>query len=289
VIAPGAGLVYSNVAISEPDYNPAATYAKDALVHDPATHLTYQSLVAANTGRALTDITAWVKLEVTNRWKMLDKKNNTQTTNADEILLVLSPEDIAQGVYVGNVDASDVRSSVVDLTEGLVYSHTEEMTMLTAESGDFYEWCFGRIVRADYYATTDLPPYANALVTICLRKDGSTPKCGMAIAGPVDEFGPSLYGLSTGGEDFSTTTFDIDGVSETALHGYAKDMSVDVEVDNGDIDYLHTRLEAYRKKTVVWLGGPYGCTAVCGPYKSFKNVLKGLRKSLMSLEISGVV
>ncbi|KAK0348462.1 hypothetical protein LTR94_037144, partial [Friedmanniomyces endolithicus] len=62
------------------------------------------SLVANNTGKALTDTGAWAPRGAANRSAMFDEYNNTQTVMQDEILVVLTPEMIAQGLYLGNLD-----------------------------------------------------------------------------------------------------------------------------------------------------------------------------------------
>jgi hypothetical protein len=288
VIAPGAGLVYSNVPINEAAYSAGTTYAKDALVYDPASHNVYQSLSSGNVGKALTDTTAWTPRGATNRWAMLDQYNNTQTTNADEILMVVSPQAISQGLYLGNLFADEVRISVVDQADGLVYSETKSLVESNSGSS-FFNWAFKRIKRRDYFLTLELPVYANALVTISLRKISGVAKCGMCAIGPTDEFGPTLMGLSTEGKDYSSTTFNFDGTSSTVIRPYAKRMTCDVMVDNDQIDYLQARLFEIRQKPVVWVGGPYGSTAVYGRYESFKNVIQYATRSLMNLTIGGAV
>lgn len=55
VIGFGAGIVYSNAPIDVPSFNATTTYAKDVLVYDPVLHNVFQSLVANNVGKALTD------------------------------------------------------------------------------------------------------------------------------------------------------------------------------------------------------------------------------------------
>jgi hypothetical protein len=288
VIGAGAGLVYSNVTIVEPTYSTSTTYAKDDKVYDPATHSVYQSLIASNVNKAPTDTTAWTPRGATNRWAMLDQYNNTQTSNPDEVLLVLSPQAISQGLYLGNLFADEVRISVVDKVEGRVYGETKSLVELNSGSS-FFNWAFKRIKRKDYFLTLRLPVYANALVTISLRKIGGTAKCGMCAIGPVEEFGPTLRGLSTEGKDYSSTTFNFDGTSSTVIRPYAKRMSCDVMVDNDQIDYLQARLFEIRQKPVVWVGGPYGSTAVYGRYESFKNVIQYATRSLMNLTIGGAV
>lgn len=289
VIGATAGLVYSNVAITEPDYNPATSYANGVYVHDPATHLTYQSNVTANIGNALTDTTKWTKRDVTNRWKMLDQYNNTQTSSADEILIVLSPKTISQGLYLGNLDANDIRASVVDLTEGLVYRETQ--SQLVSDSGNsFFNWFFKRIRRKTYAVSVMLPAYCNALVTIAIRKDGGTAKCGMAVVGPLVDAGLSICGLSTEIKDYSTTRFNFDGTSETTLRGYSKLMSIDLILDNAAIDAVQEQLAEFRQKNIVYLGEVmYGSTCLFGKFSSMKNVIQYSTESQMSVQIQGVV
>lgn len=288
VIGAGAGLVYSNVPITEPNYDVTATYGKGAIVHDPATHNLFESILAANKGRALTDAGAWTPRGATNRWAMLDQYNNTQAVAADEILIVVSPEAISQGFYIGNTYADEVRVSVVDQVEGVVYRETSVLLESNSESS-FFNWAFKRIKRRDYFVTLAMLPYANALITVNLRKIGGTARCGMCAIGPTDEFGPTLMDLSTEGKDYSSTTFNFDGTSNTVLRPYAKKMTCDVLVDNRQIDYLQARLFELRQKPIVWVGGPYGITAVFGRYASFKNVIKYTTYSNMNLTLEGAV
>ena len=288
VIGPGAGVVYCNVPVAEPAHSLTSTYAKDALVHEPASQKVYQSLTANNVGKALTDTSAWTPRGVTNRRKMLDEYNNTQTEFADEILLVVAPETICQAVYLGNLLGDEVRISVVDQVEGLVYSETDELIESTSGSS-FFNWFFKSTRRKDYFSTLKLPVYANPLITICIRRIGGIAKCGMAAVGPVDEFGPTLLGLAMEGKDFSSTTFNFDGTSSTVFRPYAKRMSFDVKVDNDQIDYLQGRLFERRQRMQIWFAGPYGGPIVAGRYSSFKTVIQYQRQSLMSFSIEGAV
>lgn len=288
VLGAGAGLVFSNVPIVEPAYDAKATYAKDARVYDPVTYELFQSLIAGNVGKALTDTGAWSPRGAINRRAMFDDYNNTQTTMPDEIVVVLSPEMVAQGLYLGNLDVDEVLVSMVDAVDGVVYSETTDLIESNSKSS-YFNWMFKRIKRRTYFFTLDLPVYARGLVTVCLRKIGGTAKCGMCVIGPVDEFGPTLLGLSTEGKDFSSTTFNFDGTSKTTIRPYAKRMSCDVVVPNDEITYVQDRLFELRQRALVWVGGPYGATAVFGRYGSFKNVIEYQMQSKMNLTIEGAV
>jgi len=214
VVGAGAGLVYSNVPMVEPPYNMATTYAKDAAVYDPATKLVYWSMVAGNVGKALSDPAFWNKRTAINRWAMFDDRNSTQTSNPEEIVSVFSAQAITQGLFAGAMDASEVRVSMTHPTRGLVYSETKSL-VLPRSGSSFFGWCFNRLRLRTWFLTLKLPVFANALVTVTIKKPGGVSKCGMCLLGPTIDVGLSLMGLSTELKDYSTTTFFTDGSSST--------------------------------------------------------------------------
>ena len=289
VIAPGAGLVYSNVPITEPNYDSVATYAKDVMVHDPATHNTFQSLIAANKGKALTDTTAWTPRGATNRWAMLDQYNNTQTTAQEEILLVASPKAISRGFYIGNTDATEVRISVVDPYKGLVYQEIQSLKISTSKSS-FFNWCFNRIRRRSWAVSLKLPPYYGALVTISIRKPGGIAACGMCAIGPTMDLGKTLMGLGAEIKDFSETSFQFDGTSTTKKRNWAKRISADIVVDSNQVEAVYEELARLRQKPLVWVGSlKYGLSIAFGRYSGIKPVIKGEKRWDMSAQIEGTV
>lgn len=291
VIAAGAGLVYSNVPITEIPFSAGTSYAKGAQVYDPTTYAMYESLADANVGNALTNTGKWSPLvsTVINRRRMLDPYNNTQTTNAEEILLVVSPQAISRGLYIGNVDASEMRIAVVDQYRGVVYQEVRSLRNSTSGSS-FYTWGFSRIKRRTWALSLKLPPYANALVTLCLRKPGGTARCGMFAIGPIVDLGKTLMGLGAEIKDFSETSFNFDGSSKTQIRPWAKRITADVSVDSDQVDVVYEALADYRQRPIVWVGSPnYGLSIAFGRYSSFKPVIKGATRWEMALQIEGTV
>lgn len=289
VIGAGAGLVYSNVPIAEPSYSSATTYAKDALVYDPVSHNVYQSLIASNVGKALTDTSAWTPRGAVNRWAMLDQYNNTQTANPEEIIIVVSPQVISQGFYIGNVDAAEMRVSVVDLNKGLVYREEQSLKVSTSGSS-FFNWCFKRIRRKTWAVSLKLPPYARALITIAIRKPRGVPKCGMCAIGPTADLGKTLMTLGAEIKDFSDTSFNFDGTSKTTTRNWAKRITADVVVEASQVDAVYELMADYRQKPIVWVGSiNYGLAIAYGRYSSLKPVVKGKNRWDMSMQIEGTV
>ncbi len=283
-------LVNSNVPETDkPNYNPGTTYSAGTQVLDPTSHQIYESKVSSNLGQALTDTTKWLLIGSDNRWKMFDGYNGTQTTNPDSIVITVAPQSIAQGLYLGNLDANDISIITTDPVEGVV--HTETQSLIVSDSNSsFYNWLFKRIRRKTYFITTLIPVYYAATTQITINKIGSTPKCGMFATGPLINVGLSQYGLSSEIKDYSSTTFNFDGTSSSIVRGYAKRMSIDIVLDNDLIDAVQEQLADFRQKNVLWLGAVmYGSAIVFGKYSSFKNVIADVTYSKMNLQIEGTV
>ncbi|WP_306393334.1 hypothetical protein [Telluria beijingensis] len=289
VISNTAGLIYSNVPMVEPPYSAATTYAKDAAVYDPATKIVYWSMQAGNVGKPLSDGAWWNKRTAINRWAMFDDRNSTVTSNPEEIIAVVSARAITQGLFAGALDASEVLVSMTHPTRGLVYSEKRNL-VLPRSGSSFFGWCFNRLRMRTWFLTLALPVFANALVTITIRKPGSVAKCGMCLQGAVVESGRSLIGLGTELKDYSSTTFFADGSSETTERGFSKRMSVDVMVETDRVEELEDYLSGRRQKTLVYLASTTrGDTMLVGKFSSLRKVIGNFRRSTMSLQIEGVL
>jgi len=289
VIGPTAGLIYSNVPMVEPPYNAATTYAKDAAVYDPATKIVYWSMQAANVGKPLSDPAWWNKRTAINRWAMFDDRNSTVTSNPEEIIAVVSARAITQGMFAGALDASEVLVSMTHPTRGVVYSEKRNL-VLPRSGSSFFGWCFNRLRMRTWFLTLKLPVFANALVTITIRRPGGVAKCGMCMIGPAIDVGLSLMGLSTELKDYSTTTFYPDGSSDTIPRGFSKRMSIDLSVERDRVETIEDDLIKRRQKTLVWLGSTMrGDTMLVGKFSSFRKVIDSYPRSKMALQIEGVL
>lgn len=289
VIGATAGLIYSNVPMVEPPYSATTTYAQGAAVYDPVTKIVYWSMQASNLGKPLNDPAWWNKRTAINRWAMFDDRNSTVTTNPEEIITVVSARAITQGLFAGALDASEVLVSMTHPTRGLVYSEKRNL-VLPRSGSSFFGWCFNRLRMRTWFLTLKLPVFANALVTITIRKPGSVAKCGMCLQGAVVEAGRSLMGPSTELKDYSSTTFYADGTSDTIERGFSKRMSVDVVVESDQVEELEDYLSGRRQKTLVYLASTVrGDTMLVGKFSSLRKVIDTFPRSKMSLQIEGVL
>lgn len=284
-----AGTTYFVRAPAADNFTLSATAGGAAINTSGGQSGVHTARASMNVGHAPPNTSYWNDEGATNTWKMLDAYNNTQTQNPDSIVLVMSPKTISQGLYIGNVDGNFVTVTVEDAVEGVVRTETQSM-VISDSASSFFNWCFKRIRRKTYFVTTLLPVYANATITTTISKPGGIAKCGMFAVGPLVDVGLSQYGLATELKDYSSTTFNFDGTSSTIVRGYAKRMSVDVEINNELIDSVQEQLADFRQKNVVWIGTILrGSAIVFGKYSSFKNMIAYFETSKMALQIEGVV
>jgi hypothetical protein len=284
-----AGVVYYLRAPAADNFTLSATVGGAAINTSGTQSGVHTATAGQNIGRALTDTVYWLPKGATNRWKMFDEYNNTQTEHADSIVFTVRPQAIAQALYLGNVEGDEVVITGVDPTAGTVHSETTSL-VISKSASSMFNWLFKRIRRRRQFCTVTLPAYYAATFEVRINRPGRLAKCGMVRIGPLEDVGLSQYGLEAEIKDYSSTRFNFDGTSETTLRGYSKKMSLDVVVDNDVIDELHDRMIDFRQKTVVFIGAKgFDLSLVCGVYSSFKTVITEVDQSKISIQIEGKV
>lgn len=287
-----AGTTYYVLAPLTDSFNLATTVGGIAVittgtqsgVHTAGTNL--NQLPSANlTGL----VPLWLDVSATNRWKMFDTLNNSQTTNADTITVTFTATSVVTAFYAGNVDCDSWTLTVTDPTDGLVYTETQSMVISNSGSS-FWAWGFRKIQKKTLAVSVLLPPYAGAITSITFTKTGGTPAVGQCVIGPWTDIGLSQYGLGTDIKDYSTVRFNTDGTSETTERGSSKRMTLDITLPNTDIDWVQNLLTNYKQTNLVWLGATdYESTCIYGRYSSFKNIIPYPTQSKMALQIEGAV
>lgn len=284
-----AGTTYYVKSINADTFNLAASPG-GANIATTGTQSGVHTLTSNVIGQApATSPTYWVLVGVMNAYKMFDAVNNTLTENADAITVEVTPSQLAGGIHLGGVDADEVVVTATDPVEGVVHTTTESLIQSNSGSS-FYGWGFNRIRRKKFFLALDLPMYLYATVTVSINKPGGIAKCGMFSIGPLTEVGMTLYGLGLEDKDYSSTRFDVDGLSETTVRGYSKILTLDVIVYNDVVDSLIDTLRDFRQRNVVWIGAKeFGHTVVYGKYSSLKNVISDFPTSRMAFKVDGVI
>lgn len=234
------GTVYAN-------YSSGTTYALGDIVTDPVAHQLYKSLVAANTGNLLTDATKWLSLGATNRWKMFDKAVNSQSSQPDSITFTLSP-----GELVNTVTLLNVEGSTVTVTQS-ISGYTMTKSLVKHEVLNWYDWYYEEPIRAGDVVIDNIPPYANATLTITISNPGDTAAIGCCFIGKARTLGTTQWGLTGGIISYSTTNTDTFGNVTIVKRSNARRMNCEVYIPPGFESEAFRLLSTYTDTEMVFI------------------------------------
>jgi len=254
-----------------------------------ATHKIYSS-VHSNAGNDPTvdDGTSWTEVSSTNRWKMFDAVVQDQTVKATSINTVLQSPSVVNSLALLNVEGTTVVITMTDSVEGVVYNETFNLTSYSGIQ-DWYAYFFEPIVRKNQLALTDLPPYANASISVTVNA-GADAKVGALVIGQFANLGLSQHGASLSIIDYSTKNTDSQGRITITDGPYADKMEVDVVLDTSQIGQANTTLSSLRTTPAVWIAEDNNDDLVIyGYHREFDIILSNPTISRLSLEIEGLV
>ena len=286
-------LTSSNVA--ETDYaawSSGTTYSLGQRVIVVSTHKVYESLQNSNLNKDPTlasNATWWIEVSPTNRWKMFDISNTTQTTNADSIVVTITPGQVVNSVSLMNLEGISIRVKVTDPLEGVVYDKTVSLNN-NGTINNWYNYFFSPISKKKSVVITDMPSYGTAIIEITVTNTGRTAKCGVCTLGQINYLGEGInLGATVGIQDYSRKEKNDFGDYVVVQRNYAKRAKYTMAVLNEQIDALQNLLADLRTTACVWIGDDnYESTMIYGFYKDFDIVISNHIVSDCNIEIEGL-
>lgn len=222
-------------------YSSGTTYAAGDIVSNISAnvHLLYKSVVAGNLGNALTDVTKWLALGSTNAWAMFDATYGSQTTNADSISFVVSPAQLVNGLFFGNVAAASIT-----ITQS-ISGFTTTIPLSSRAVSNWYDWYYLPLISVkDLAVVGNIPPYPTSNLTVTINNVGGTAACGLFVMGVGRVIGQTQWGLLAGILSYSGTTTDAFGNTTFVKRAQAKRINAQVRITRGFED------EAFRLLTL---------------------------------------
>lgn len=221
-------------------YSSGTTYALGDIVSSIGSnvHLLYKSAAASNLGNALTDTTKWSLLGSTNARAMFDDTYGSQTSNADTIEIVVTPGQLVNSLWFGNLDASQIRVQQSDSGFDTTYSMNAHNVL------SWYDWYYQPLTRlAELASIGEIPPYPAATLTITISNVGGIAKCGIFVMGVAQVLGLTQWEVIAGIVSYSGTTTDGFGNTKFLPRAKVKKLNMDVRVTHNYED------EAFRIMT----------------------------------------
>lgn len=208
-------------------YSSTATYAVDDIVTDLANHQLYQSVIAANKGKALTDTTGWLPLGATNCRKMFDKAVNSRTVAPDSITVTVTPGEVVNTLTLLNVAGASV--TVVQSESG--YNRTR--SLVTHDVMNWYDWFYQEPLWVGDTVFDDIPPYINSSLTVTIDSPGNQAAVGGWFLGKAKFIGWTNWGLTAGFLSYSGSETDKFGNTKLVPRDGAKKMNFEVSIPPG--------------------------------------------------------
>ena len=268
------------------------TYADgdNVIVTTPNVHRIYESLISSNTGNdPVTDSGAiWKDVSSTNRWKLFNGIVQEQTEQAGGMEYVLQSPNVINSMAFINVYAESITVEMEDAIEGVVYDETFDLVS-TSGIQDWYAYFFEPVIRDTQLAILDLPPYANADITVTFTDTGTT-KCGALVLGQFADLGLSQHGATFSIIDYSVKTTDAQGRITITPGPFANRMDVDIVLDTAVYGSVLRTLTDLRTTPCVWVAETDNRSSIIyGYYREFDIMISNPTTSLCSLEIEGLV
>lgn len=284
-------ILTSNIAETGSEYASNATYAAGDVViatADDGFKHSYESLVDANVGNALTDETRWLDLGPTNRWAMFDDVVGTTTTGAAGIDVSIAVSGRVDGLALFNLDATSVQVTMTT-SAGTVYNETFDLLSDTFIT-DWFAYFSEEVTYSTELVLTELPLYGDPVVRVQIANTLDVSSCGLFKLGFGRDIGAPLYGASSGIADFSRKETDEFGNTRLIERSYAKRSRFEIVTDSNQVDAIYDLLASFRATPVVWVGAEdFRMTWGFGWPKSWDASLVFVNKSKISLEMEGLI
>lgn len=291
IIRPALVASDAQMTSSVPDTVPAwaagSTYALGAHAQDPAAHREFESLQPNNMGHPLTDAAWWLDVGPTNKWRMFDQSNGSQTTAPEEVLVELKIVSRVDAIALLNCEAGMVEVTAT-VNETVVYLDKFEMTA-TSGISNWYDYFYEPIERRPDLIVTDLPLYSNMKVRVRITRPGGVVRIGTFVIGQTRDLGITEMGMSASIVDYSRKGADDFGNVMLIERAFAKKLDARVMVQNNEVDRVVSELTKLRATPVVWVADDRFATAgIYGFYRNFSVTFAYPGQSLCLLEVEGL-
>jgi hypothetical protein len=287
---------WKNIGATYQVYSSVATYALGDRVIDPIAHQTYESLIAANTGAALSDSTKWFNggtnsKWATNKWAAFDDVVGTAVTAPGQVLMLIAA-GAADSVGLLNVGASSATIARIDLTSMTnVFTQTTDLTNDTLIT-DYDAYFFDDVATVSDLYIDGLPPYYNSVMSVALVGPADV-SLGVAKFGNSFDLGGAQYGLHVGFISYTkkVTDDDDDGSISVKKGAISKRMTVTTMIDNINLDKTQRVMAALDgiPTVIVGAGNLYTSLIQFCFIKEFDTEIAYPTKSLCSFQTEGLI
>lgn len=286
-----AMLISTNVPENEHvEWSGGATYPLGQRVIVTSAHKVYQSSVEGNVGQSpLTSPLAWAEVGPTNRWKVFDQSNSTQTVRATSISYRIRPGRVVQSFAALNlIGATSIRVRVVEPTLGTIYDTTRALSGHLLYS-TWWDWFFGDRTNPKQIIFPDIPsaPAADILIDLTGTDELAV---GVLLMGSMRTFAQGVRkGARIGITDYSRKERNEWGDTILVERPYARRANWSPVLRSTEVDPFVDFMAEVRAKPCLWIGSDrYEAMTVYGIFKAFDVLIAYDDYSTCDLELEGL-
>lgn len=254
-------------------------------------HKIYERVIAgAGTTTPDLDITNWLYVSYTNRWRMFDNVISNVSSRVGGITFTLTPSQSVDSLILLNVNASSVRVVMNDSVAGVVYDQT---IILSGNEGitDYYSYFFNTIAdKKTTVAFLDMPSYPTATITVTISSGSALAEVGEVVYGMKTIVGRTNYNTAIGIKSFSRKEVDEFGNVTVVKRRNSKYCEYDIDIDNYKLNEIQRFFSDIDSVPCVFIGNEtMDELIVYGFYSEFKATIAFPTVSKCSLRVEGLI
>ena len=254
-------------------------------------HKVYERVVTgAGTTTPDLDLTNWMFISATNRYRMFDNVISNISTRVGGITFTLSPNQVVDGMAFINVNAASIRVVMTDPTLGVVYD--EEQILYGSESvSDYFSYFFAKLGETKTSATfLNMPAYPTATITVTISSGTSIASVGEVVYGKQTVVGRTNYGTAIGIKSYSRKETDEFGNITVIKRKNSKYAEYDIDIDNYKLSDIQRLFSDIDSVPCVFIGNPdMEELVVFGFYSDFKATISYPTHSKCTLRVEGLI
>lgn len=221
-----------------------------------STHLVYKAAAittdAPDVGAAKA-VPTWVIVGYTNRYRMFDQVNSSQSTKASPLTVEITSESGFDCAAIFNATGvTSVRYQVYSASGMLRYDKTLQAIDNSARN-NWYSWLFEPIKQRYNFFVSDIPRAANQKIVVTISVSG-TLNVGTLVIGKAVKLGTACYGTSF--RYVNLTRVDENDFGDLVITPRRKYKLIDFDVrtEKDDLNFTVNQLSQLVDKPCVWSG-----------------------------------
>lgn len=261
IVIPPVSVTDSNLissTVAEPStgetvWNAATNYTLGTVVIRTTTHRKYENTIpGVDSGLPENSPTRWLDIGPTNKWAMFDQNRNMATTATNSMTVSIRPGKRINSLALLGVQADSV---TITMTVGstVVYGPlTKNMNgRLTTRWSEYF---FGEFDYTPTLVLLDLPPAANAIVTVQFDNPSNTVACSGIVIGARVYLGKIQYNAKSDSLNFSKIERDEFGNSLLIRRRTIPKTSQTLWVDKANVNNVRKVRENLNAVPALWSG-----------------------------------